>query len=142
MTGLKVTPEIKEKILKRFENYLDSQEELSEDNLNMLEFLPYLLQLQNEKALVYGRSYCKYGDSSIFMNVQRKWDRIENIMIRALDEGLNTLYSSKSSTPTETFVDTVVDLASYGCLWSSYIMKTKPEEFKKFVDSNKLNSCK
>lgn len=134
----KVDKNLKTELLKGFSDYLDSQEELSEDNIAMMKFLPKLLKLQNDKSLVYGRSYCKYGDVSIFMNVARKWDRIENIMQRAMKEGTDTLYSSKSATPTETFVDTVVDLASYGCLWSSNIMQEHPDEWKEFLKANDL----
>lgn len=130
--------EIKQELLDNFKSYLDSQEELSEDNINMMKFLPALLELQNTKSLIYGRSYCRYGDFSIFMNTQRKWDRIENIMQRAMKEGTETLYSKESSTPTETFVDTVVDLASYGCLWASYIMDEHPEQYNEFLKANEL----
>lgn len=135
---MKNTPELKEQLLNGFKQYIDSQEELSEDNINMMKFLPALLKLQNQKSLIYGRSYCKHGHTSIFLNVERKWDRLANIMERAMNEGMGTLFGDKSSTPTETFVDTVVDLASYGSLWAAYIMTEHPEEYNKFLKSNEL----
>lgn len=75
--------ELRLKLLKNFESYLDSQNELSEDNINIMLMLPAILELQNQKSLIYGRSYCKHGDTSIFFNVERKWDRVENIFFKS-----------------------------------------------------------
>lgn len=130
--------ELRLKLLKNFEFYLDSQNELSEDNINIMLMLPVILELQNQKSLIYGRSYCKHGDTSIFFNVERKWDRVENIFSKALQTGVSKLYSKDSATPTETFVDTVVDLANYSILWASYIRTEHPEEWEKFLESNNL----
>ena len=130
--------ELRLKLLKNFESYLDSQNELSEDNINSMLMLPAILELQNQKSLIYGRSYCKHGDTSIFFNVERKWDRVENIFSKALQTGVSKLYSKDSATPTETFVDTVVDLANYSILWASYIRTEYPEEWEKFLESNNL----
>ena len=130
--------ELRLKLLKNFESYLDSQNELSEDNINIMLMLPAILELQNQKSLIYGRSYCKHGDTSIFFNVERKWDRGEIIFSEALQTGVSKLYSKDSATPTETFVDTVVDLANYSILWASYIRTEHPEEWEKFLESNNL----
>ena len=130
--------ELRLKLLKNFESYLDGQNELSEDNINIMLMLPAILELQNQKSLIYGRSYCKHGDTSIFFNVERKWDRVENIFSKALQTGVSKLYSKDSATPTETFVDTVVDLANYSILWASYIRTEHPEEWEKFLESNNL----
>lgn len=135
---MKNTPELTEQLLKNFKDYLESTPELCEDNINMMKFLPKLLKLQNDKGMVYGSSYARHGDLSVFMNAERKWDRISNIMDRAMQDGLNSLYGDQSSTPTETLVDTIVDLASYGCLWAVYIMQNHPKEFEKFLNFNKL----
>ena len=119
-----------------FEKSVDHQSELSQDTQNMLKVFQAILELQAQKAAVYGRSYCRHGDLSIFMNVERKWDRISNIMEKAMKNGTETLY--QTGTPTETFVDTVVDLASYSLLWVGYIAENHPEVFQKFLESNKL----
>lgn len=132
------TPELTQELLNNMKTYLESQKELSTDNLAMMKFLPTLLKLQNTKSLIYGRSYCRHQHFSIFLNTERKWDRIANIMNTAMKEGMDSLFSDKSSTPTETFVDTVVDLASYSCLWASYIMTENPEQYKEFMKSNNL----
>lgn len=130
----------------KVEPYLDSfrrlltglDGEIPDDMKNILTLLPYILKLQIQKSSVYGRSYCRHGDLSIFLNTERKWDRISNMMDKAMRDGLDTLYDEESGTPTETFVDTVVDLASYGLLWVGYILETHPEVFQRFVESNKL----
>lgn len=130
---------VKDQLLESFKNYINSQKELSLDNFNVMKILPYILKLQNQKSLIYGRSYCKHGDFSIFLNTERKWDRISNIMENAMREGVEKLYSDESSTPTETFVDTVVDLASYALLWIGWIYENHPTEFENFVSSNGLS---
>lgn len=119
-----------------FEKSVDSQSESSQDTQNMLKVFQAILELQSQKAAVYGRSYCRHGDLSIFMNVERKWDRISNIMEKAMKNGTETLY--QTGTPTETFVDTIVDLASYSLLWVGYIAENRPEAFQKFLESNNL----
>ena len=129
---------LKSRLLKGFSEYLDSQSELCEDNINLMEMFPKFLKLQNEKGRLYGRSYAKHGDLSIFFNLERKWDRIYNIMSKVMKEGMDSLHSESSSTPTETFMDTIVDLGLYSLMWAGHIRSEHPEEFEKFIKSNKL----
>lgn len=138
--GLKKSPleKTKEELLEGFRQYLDSQDSLCEDNIAMMKLIPKLLQLQNDKGRVYGRSYAKHGDVSIFLNVERKFDRISTIMDRAMKEGVDTLYEGQSATPTETFMDTVVDLGLYGLMWAGYIADKHPEVYNQFLTLNKL----
>lgn len=130
----------KEALVQGFQDYVDRQSHLCPDNVNLMEIFPQLLKLQNDKGRVYGRSYAKHGDVSIFLNVERKFDRISNIMDRAMREGLNTLHSEASSTATETFLDTVVDLGLYSLMWVGYIKDEFPEEYQKFLTANNLLS--
>lgn len=132
--------EKKAEILAGFEDYLNSQEDFCVDNLNIMEILPKLLKLQNQKGLIYGRSWCKHSDMSAFFNLERKWDRIYNIMVTAMKDGMDTLHGEQSSTstPTETFVDTITDLALYSLMWVGYIRECNPDEFEKFVAANQL----
>lgn len=123
-------------VLQDFQKFMERHPQPSVDTQNMLKLLPAILELQAQKSAVYGRSYCRHGDLSIFLNVERKWDRITNIMEKAMKSGTETLY--QEGTPTETFVDTVVDLASYGLLWVGYIMENHPEVFQKFLEANRL----
>lgn len=129
---------LKQELLKGFEQYLDSQDELCEDNVAMMKLMPKLLKLQNDKGRVYGRSYAKHGDVSIFLNVERKFDRISNIMDKAMKDGVDTLYTAQSSTPTETFMDTIIDLGLYGLMWAGYIADEHPEVYNQFLSLNKL----
>lgn len=134
----KTLEETKQELLEEFKQYLDSQDSLCEDNIAMMKLMPKLLKLQNDKGRVYGRSYAKHGDTSIFLNVERKFDRISTIMDRAMREGVDTLYQGQSSTPTETFMDTVVDLGLYGLMWAGYIADEHPEVYEQFLTLNKL----
>ena len=130
----------KEALIDGFQDYVYRQSQLCSDNVNLMEIFPQLLKLQNDKGRVYGRSYAKHGDVSIFLNVERKFDRISNIMDRAMREGLDTLHSESSSTATETFLDTVVDLGLYSLMWVGYIKDEYPEEYQKFLVANNLLS--
>lgn len=130
----------KDELKKQFSDYLDSQDNFCVDNLNVMEIMPYLYQLQNEKGMAYGRSWCKHGDMSAFFNLERKWDRIQNIMERAMVEGTDkVLHTDESATSTETFLDTVVDLGMYAMMYAGYIKENHPEEWDKFVKFNKLS---
>ena len=135
-TKLKELP-IKEQLKKSIVEYIDNAD-MCVDNVNILQMLPFLLKLQNDKARLYGRSWCKHGDMSAFFNIERKWDRISNIMENAMENGLETLHSKESATATETFLDTVVDLGLYGLMWSGFIAEKHPEEFDAFMESNHL----
>ena len=130
----------KQELVQGFQAYVDGQPQLCPDNVNLMKIFPQLLKLQNDKGRVYGRSYAKHGDVSIFLNVERKFDRISNIMDRAMREGLNTLHSEASSTATETFLDTVVDLGLYSLMWVGYIKDEFPEEYQRFLTANNLLS--
>ena len=125
-------------ILQGFSDYLSGQKDFCQDNINLLEILPDLLKLQNTKGLIYSRSWNKHGDLSAFFNLERKWDRIYNIMEKAMKDGVDSLHSEKSSTPTETFLDTVVDLGLYALMWAGYIRECHPEEYEQFKQSNRL----
>ena len=128
----------KEELLKGFSDYLNSQPELCVDNQNIMEIMPKLLKLQNEKGRVYGRSWCKHEDMSAYFQLERKFDRISNIMERAMKEGTEVIHSSESSTPTETFLDTIVDLGLYSLMWAGLFMENHPDEFHKFMEANNL----
>lgn len=111
---------------------------LNPDNKNVLAVVPKVLKLQNDKERVYGSSYKKYGNTSIFFNLGRKTDRIENIMSRVFKDGEAVLSSEESGSSTETFTDTVVDIASYALLWATYLRETQPKQFQRFLEFNDL----
>lgn len=110
------------------------------DIQNIMKILPYILKLQQQKSAVYGRSYCRHGELSIFFNTERKWDRILNIIEKRMEEGnTKSLHTKDSGTPTETFFDTIIDLASYSLLWVGYIVENNPEILDQFISANRLN---
>lgn len=125
-------------LLTCWKEYFSCQTSLNHYNKNMLSILPDILKLQNEKERVYGRSWCKHGDLSAFFNLERKWDRIQNIMERVMKEGVDTLFSSDSGTPTETILDTIIDLGCYSIMWAAYIKERHPELFEQFKKQNGL----
>ena len=102
----------------------------------MVEVIPYLIELQDDKGKLYGRSYARHGDISIFMNVERKFDRLANMMESAMKNGTDKLY--EMGTETETFLDTVADLAIYSTMWVGYIKENHPEVWESFVSRNNL----
>jgi hypothetical protein len=127
------------KILLKFAKHLEKP--IQHDNKNLLNVLPYLLELQNTKETQYGRSWCKHEDVSAFFNVERKWDRIFNIMSKALVSGTDVILNSEdeSGTPTETFIDTVVDLGLYSLMWVGLIREIRPHQFENFLKNNQLD---
>ena len=132
--------QVKDELLAGMKSYLDSQDTLCRDNIVLMEMFPKLLKLQNDKGKVYGRSYARHADVSIFLNCERKFDRLSNIMDRAMREGTDTLHASSegNSTPTETFLDTIVDLGLYGLMWAGFIKDNYPQEWENFIQANKL----
>ena len=122
----------------RIDRVCQGSSKLTPDSINMLEVFPDLLRLQNDKGQLYGRSYCRHGSLSVFFNLERKWDRISNIMTRAMRDGTDSLYSGESDTATETFLDTVVDLSVYSLMWVGLIREERPEMYQRFLKSNDL----
>lgn len=100
-------------------------------NAGFAAVLPVLQHLQFQKERVYGQSWQARGEMfSIFPNMCRKWDRIENIMT-ALAEGknLSEVISDESK------VDTIGDLVVYGILWLTWIAEHQPEAYRKWVEN-------
>ena len=111
-----------------------SRNDLCVDSQNVLEIMPDLIKLQNDKANLYGRSWCKHGEISAFFNIERKWDRFQNIMEKCLDNGVNnTIYDSEENT--DVFIDTVLDLTAYTSMLLGYIKENHPDEYKRFMEN-------
>lgn len=115
-------------------------ETLCPDSENMLAIFPALIKLQNDKGNYYGRSWCRHGDLSAFFNLERKWDRIYNIMDRAMNEtGTQALFTSdETGTATETLLDTIADLGIYAFMWVGFIRERYPDAWQKFIEANQL----
>ena len=113
----------------------------NQDLYNVLRVLPVLLRLQSQKAQYYGRSYCRHGQYSIFFNMERKWDRISNMVEASLQPGAKKeLLNPQNGTATENFLDTIMDLASYGLLWAGFLLENHPNLIDDFIRKNELNS--
>ena len=125
--------------LSEMSNFME-HEPLCPDSENMLAIFPALVKLQNDKGNFYGRSWCKHGDLSAFFNLERKWDRIYNIMDKAINEtGTQSLFTSdKTGTATETLLDTIADLGIYAFMWVGFIRERYPEVWQQFVSANQL----
>lgn len=137
--------EVKEKmsdaldnILMKYKKTMSSESELFEDNLAVQSILPELVLLQNRKEKFYGQSWRKYGDIGAFMNIARKWDRIDTIMKGAMKNGTESLFDGSSDLSTETILDTIIDLSLYGLMWASYIKTRYPEMWERFLKMNDL----
>lgn len=131
-----------EELIKQYTELIED-EDLCIDSRNVLEIIPSLVKLQNSKGHQYGRSYCKFGEMSIFFNLSRKYDRVENIMKRAMENGVeSTLHgdSSDSSTAAETWNDTINDMAVYSLMWAGWLRENYPEEWQKFIDLNDIDN--
>ena len=125
------------------EDIIQSDTQVSTDTKNLVKVFPLLLQLQENKGKYYGRSYCKHGHLSIFMNVERKWDRLANIMDSLIQNGTKDFFKSEGS-HNETIVDTIADLATYSLLWLGYMYENHPDLIAKFISENHLKEedCK
>lgn len=116
-----------------------SGEEFQSDNLSIQKVLPFFVKLQNQKEIFYGSSWKKYGDMSAFLNLARKFDRIDNIMKDAMKHGTEHLFDEDAQLATETIFDTIADLTIYGLMWSADIAKRHPELWEKYLTTNELN---
>lgn len=137
-TLLKSQDATRDNLIKEYTEYTRHQAELFPDGVNAQKVIPAILKLQHDKEAVYGQSWRKYGMASAFLNTARKWDRIDNIMRVALEKGESVLTSDEAGTAQETFMDTLVDLASYSLLWVGFMAEQHPEMWQKFIEMNRL----
>lgn len=125
-----------------------TQADIQVDNGNLLAVAAIAFQLQNAKELSYGRSWCKHGDLSAFFNLERKWDRIYNIMNGVISDGIENSPHFKDTGDAESLTDTIFDLGIYALMWVGFIMEQHPEAgnafrrgVKRFLDqSNQIHS--
>lgn len=86
-----------------------------------------LNQLQHYKGKRYGNAWCRHGEFiSIFSNLDRKFDRLTNIILQAIHE--NAPIPEPESE--ETIMETVGDLATYAILWMTFIKQNRPKEYE------------
>lgn len=91
-----------------------------------------IIKLHHDKGLVYGNSWCNYGESlSIIPNILRKSDRIEKFCSLSEEERAESL-------KTEDIYDTVVDLLVYMTkyvVWLKDGGKVSSSHDEKFADT-------
>lgn len=95
-----------------------------------------LHKLQKIKGEKYRNSWQKRGEIvSIFGNVARKFDRIENI-IKAIQTGkkIDTMFADGE----EPLIETITDLANYCILWICFIKIMRPSEYQSWLKRNLL----
>lgn len=98
-----------------------------EKDTDFAEVCGLFLKLQMLKGQRYGDAWCKHGEAiSIFGNVSRKYDRIENIIKDKIEKGID--FPPPDSE--ESLAETVGDLSVYCTLWMTHIKKNRPEEYE------------
>ena len=85
-------------IIMKYKEVLSGEKELHPDNLSIQEVTPYFLKLQNQKEGFYGSSWKNYGDTSAFLNLARKFDRLDKIMRDAMEHGTEHLFDEDALT--------------------------------------------
>lgn len=99
---------------------------LEADSFAKAASLCYLVQVV--KGLSYKRSWCKRGLLGAFFTMARKWDRLEELMLRP---------TPGHTTPgEESLEETVLDLAVYSVKLLGYLQETHPDTFNAFISKN------
>jgi hypothetical protein len=104
-----------------------------EHERRLFEATAKVLSIVNEiKSRSYGKSWRKRGHFSAIMNVLRKTDRLENLL---LDKGVSDVGSGN-----ENIIATVMDLAAYSNMWFGLLAASYPEETKRVLLNEGLTS--
>lgn len=105
--------------------YFKEDMEVRRDNVLFVYVSMYLSEIQYKKEGSYGNSWEKRKEVGVFMNLARKFDRLEGFIV-----------DGKSDEVGETKIDTVGDTANYGVLWATYLLRTDPAGFKNWLKNN------
>lgn len=117
-------------------NDLIQEEELFDyDQDEFMKDLNIFLKLVHVTGLVKGRHYrnswCKRGELiSVWGNITRKFDRLENIFKKLLKFG-------ETDTDNESIFDTILDESVYYSLWSTLRIIKRKKEFENWINENK-----
>ena len=87
--------------------------------------------LMRRKGISYGDSWKKRGQVGVFMNIARKFDRIENIL-EASAKGFD-VDPDKIAVSEESLLDTVLDLFVYSGLYMTLLKEKHPELWEELV---------
>ena len=105
--------------------FVDKTKPIREDNLLFCITFPYLAKIQYKKEATYGSSWCKRGEMDVFFNLARKFDRLENMMLKGAKDEVG-----------EDKIDTVADLTNYGLLWMTYLLRNNSKAFQDWTNKN------
>lgn len=104
--------------------YYSEDMEIRRDNILFVFVFVFMAKIQYAKEGTYGNSWEKRKEVGVFMNMARKFDRLENMIIDGAKDEVG-----------ESKVDTVADEGNYATLWMTYILRENPEEFNKWMTS-------
>lgn len=104
--------------------YFSEDMDFRRDNVLLVFVFVFMAKIQYAKEGTYGNSWEKRKEVGVFMNMARKFDRLENMII-----------DGKQDEVGESKVDTVADEGVYSVLWLTYILRESPEEFKQWMAS-------
>lgn len=97
-----------------------------ENHVKDVEQLMALLALFHEaRERTYRLSFAKRGESGIWMNLARKYDRLDGLVERVLADGVEG----------DTLIDTLIDTAVYALKWVAVIKRIRPDDLDKWVRS-------
>lgn len=108
--------------------YQDENADVRRDNVLLTTAFLILSQLQYNKEGAYLNSWERREEIGVFFNLSRKFDRVENMMLKGAKDEVG-----------EDKIDTVGDLANYGLLWLTYIMREHPDNFMSWVEHSLQN---
>ncbi|WAB25008.1 hypothetical protein M3_0057 [Lysinibacillus phage vB_LfM_LysYB1] len=104
--------------------YFSEDMEFRRDNVLFVFVFVFMAKIQYAKEGTYGNSWEKRKEVGVFMNMARKFDRLENMII-----------DGKKDEVGESKADTVADEGVYSVLWLTYILRESPEEFTQWMAS-------
>lgn len=125
--GIVITEEEFEKFYSLYSSlpYFSEDMELRRDNVLFVYVFMFLAQVQYSKEGTYGDSWARRKEIGVFMNLARKFDRLESMMIDGAKDEVG-----------ESKIDTVGDTANYGLLWMTYFVRNSPKEFAQWAKEN------
>ncbi|MNW28600.1 hypothetical protein D3C74_54300 [compost metagenome] len=116
------------------------------DNSTLLPAMMLLGSVQYDKEKFYGSSWKGKGEyRGIMSNIDRKYDRLDNMTQQELEGKIPTLKELEEKLASgeidedqigESKIDAIADFTNYGLLYFAYVRVTYPNLFKVWVSKN------
>lgn len=74
----------------------------------------------------YRMSFAKRGEAGVWMNLARKYDRIDNLA--------RDIFNGVGVNPGVGLIDTLVDLALYSLKWLAIVKQLRPEDLEMWIE--------